>query len=313
MMPTRSVFAVLLLLFSFAGCTAFGPSFEPGNALHVHLKDASADGARQSYPVTVRIAPYTDGRDGVDSRQVGIATVRIMGFIGKELMLDREVASLVGDVMRQQLAQAGLQVADAEAKNAQFQLAGSIKALSVDVKDRDYLNIVIESTLTEVASGKVIWSGVVAEIRDRYAGVSGNNKEDVANYLHDGLQAVAAKTSESLLSVLMSARSDLFGLNPVAKPLQGVTVYSNSIPASVPPVAVPAPVTSKTGVLIVVSVPARARLYIDDVYYGLTPLRIDLAPGIYPVRLEMEGYKPFNEKVSVRNEDHTELEMKLRK
>lgn len=312
MMPTRSVFAVLLLLFSFAGCTAFGPSFDPGNALHVRLKDAPTDGARQSYPVTVRIAPYTDSRDGVDSRQVGIATVRIMGFIGKELKLDREVASLVGDVMRQQLAQTGLRVVGAEVKNAQFQLAGSIKALSVDVKDRDYLNIVIESTLTEVASGKVIWSGAVAEKRDRYAGATGNSKGDVANYLRDGLQTVATKTSESMLSVLMSAKPDLFGLNAAIKPVQGVTVYSGAMPAP-SPVQIAAPALGKLGTLLVGTVPPRARLYIDDVYYGLTPLRIDLAPGIYSVRMELEGYQSAAEKVSVRSEDHTELEMKLRK
>jgi Amt family ammonium transporter len=36
--------------------------------------------------------------------------------------------------------------------------------MTIDVKDRDYVNIAIESTLTEIVSGKVIWSGVVAFI-----------------------------------------------------------------------------------------------------------------------------------------------------
>ena len=204
-----------------------------------------------------------------------------------------------------------LQVLAPDAKNAQFQLTGSIKTLSVDFRGRDYLNIVIESTLTEVASGKLIWSGVVAEKKDRYAGSSGNGKQDVADFLRRGLQVVSTKTSESLLSVLMATRPDLFGLDAAVKPLPGVTVNSTAIPgASLP---FPAVAAVAKGTLLLNSIPARAKVYVDDVYYGLTPLRIELVPGVYPVRLELEGYQSIAEKVSVRSEDRTELEMKLRK
>lgn len=307
----RLVLAPLALVLALAGCA--GTPFEPGNELHIRLPDKPSPGAREEkYPVTVRVAPYTDGRSGVDPRQIGISTTRILGLVGTQLMLDREAASLVGEVIQKQLANTGLQVLADDAKNAQFQLTGSIKTLSVDVKERDYLNIVIESTLTEVASGKVIWSGIVAEKKDRYAGSSGNSRQDVADFLRHGLQAVSAKTSESMLSVLMATRPDLFGLNVAVKPVPGVTVHSSAIPAaSLPPATAPAAVAK--GVLLLNSIPARAKAYVDDVYHGLTPLRIELSPGIYPVRIELEGYQPVAEKVSVRSEDHTELEMKLRK
>ncbi len=309
----RFVLAPLVLIGTLAGCAGIGASFEPGNELHVNVPDKPSPGAREEkYPVTVRIAPYTDSRSGIDSRQVGILATRVMGMSGKQIMLDREVAKLVGEIMQKQLGDTGLQVLAPDAKNAQFQLTGSIKTLSVDIRERDYLNIVIESTLTEVASGKVIWSGMVAEKKDRYAGTSGNNKQDVADFLRHGLQVVSAKTGESLLSVLMATRPDLFGLNAAVKPVQGVTIHSTAMPAaSLPPATVPAAVAK--GTLLLNSIPNRAKAYVDEVYYGLTPLRIDLAPGIYPVRLELEGYQPIAEKVSVRSEDRTELEMKLRK
>lgn len=312
MMSVRLIAAVLA--FFLAGCTGLtGSPLDPGNVVHVRLQDKPLPGTReQKYPVTVRVAPYTDGRSGVDPRQIGISTTRIMGLTGKQILLDREVANLVGEVMQKQLGDTGLQVLAPDAKNAQFQLTGSIKTLSVDFRERDYLNIVIESTLTEVASGKVIWSGVVAEKNDRYAGSSGNGKQDVADFLRRGLRVVSAKTSESLLSVLMSARPDLFGLDAAVKPVSGVTVNSTAIAgASLPPPAAAAAVAK--GTLLLNSIPARAKVYVDDVYYGLTPLRIELVPGVYPVRLELEGYQSIAEKVSVRSDDHTELEMKLRK
>ncbi|MDP2761041.1 MAG: PEGA domain-containing protein [Sideroxyarcus sp.] len=311
MKSVRLVAAVLA--FSLSGCASLtGSPLDPSNMVHVRLQDKPSPGAReQKYPVTVRVAPYTDGRSGVDPRQIGISTTRILGLTGKQIMLDREVANLVGEVMQKQLGDTGLQVLASDAKNAQFQLTGSIKILSVDFRERDYLNIVIESTLTEVASGRVVWSGVVAEKNDRYAGSSGNGKQDVADFLRRGLQVISTKTSESLLSVLMSTSPDLFGLDAAVKPVPGVTVNSTAIPgASLPP---PAAAAAAKGTLLLDSTPPRARVYVDDVYFGLTPLRIELAPGIYPVRLELEGYQSVAEKVSVRSEDHTELEMKLRK
>lgn len=313
MLLFRFVLAPLMLIVGLAGCAGMGASFEPGNELHVTVPDKPSPGAREEkYPVTVRIAPYTDSRSGTDPRQVGMLATRVIGMSGKQIMLDREVAGLAGEIMQKQLGDSGLQVLAPDAKNAQFQLTGSIKTLNVDIRERDYLNIVIESTLTEVVSGKVIWSGMVAEKKDRFAGASGNSKQDVADFLRHGLQVVSAKTGESMLSVLMATRPDLFGLNALVKPVQGVMVHSTAMPApSLPPATAPA--AAVTGTLLLSSMPSRAKAYVDEVYYGLTPLRIELAPGIYPVRLELEGYQSIAEKVSVRSEDRTELEMKLRK
>lgn len=67
------------------------------------------------------------------------------------------------------------------------------------------------------------------------------------------------------------------------------------------------PADRKTGWLLVTTTPARAGVYVNDIYFGLTPIEIDLAPGIYTVRIEREGYKSVQQKVSVRGNVMTEL------
>lgn len=61
------------------------------------------------------------------------------------------------------------------------------------------------------------------------------------------------------------------------------------------------------------STPARTKVYIDQVYYGLSPLKVELPPGIVQVRLVLDGFRPVTEKVSVRKGDTTELEVSLEK
>jgi uncharacterized membrane protein len=43
----------------------------------------------------------------------------------------------------------------------------------------------------------------------------------------------------------------------------------------------------------------------------MSPLRLEMNPGIYAVEVKLEGYKTVSEKVSVRNGDKTEMELNL--
>jgi len=67
------------------------------------------------------------------------------------------------------------------------------------------------------------------------------------------------------------------------------------------------------GRLTVSTAPQRSKMYIDGVYYGLTPLSVDLAPGVYEVTLKQKGFRPVTEKVSIRQDGTTELEAELEK
>lgn len=309
-----------LLSVAVTGCTGlFGSIADPGNEIRVREDNKLSSNARQEkYPITIRLIGYTDTRQMGNPNLVGVSTARILGLTGREIISDRPVTEMVADSLRKHLGEAGMQVLTGDATESQFQLSGAVKELSIEVKNRDSVNIAIESTLTEVSSGKVIWSGVVVEKAERYAGVSGNSKKDVADYLRKELGIAMVKTSESILSVLMASRPELFNMAAGVKPVQGVTVYSNP-PVSAPMTAVSAvvPVTSQSepasgnGTLVLSSLPSRAKVYVDGVYFGLTPLHVETAAGVREVKVMLEGYQAASEKVSVRKGDSTELEVKL--
>lgn len=301
------LFSGILLGAMLAGCASVQ---KPGdNAIYVPMDEApSASARQQKYPVLVRLAAYEDARDVSDPHLVGVATTRVLGMTGKDIMLDSEVSKVVGASMKKRLSDDGLQFVEDD--RAQYQLGGVVKVLSVDIKARDYLNIAIESTLTEIASGRVVWSGVVTEKKERYAGVMGNSKGDIAALLKTGLGTISHKTSESILSVLMATRPELFGVAGVAKAAPGVTVYTG-IPVVAAPTAAQAKAVAATGILALSSEPDHVKIYVDDVYYGLTPLETEMPAGIYRLRFELDGYAKSGEKVSVRRGDRTELRVTL--
>jgi uncharacterized membrane protein len=70
-------------------------------------------------------------------------------------------------------------------------------------------------------------------------------------------------------------------------------------------------VSSTNGVLVVNTEPARAKVYLDGVYFGMSPLRAEATLGIHKVEVKLKGYKTASEKVSVRKGDSTELELTL--
>jgi hypothetical protein len=195
-----------------------------------------------------------------------------------------------------------------------YELSGVVKELTYNVKVRDEISISIETTLKEVSSGKILWSGVVKEQDNRFAGVSGNSKSDIANYLRYKLGLVTKKTYDAISAILIASRPDLFYVAPGTKPISGVTVLfaagaDQPAASAVPVVSVMAP--PKTGTLVLSTKPARAKVYLEGVYFGVTPLRAEVEAGIHNVSVKLNGYKTSAEKISVRKDETTELEMLL--
>lgn len=318
MLKVRSLIVFSLLSLGLAGCVNFlGSATEAGNELRIREDAKPGPNARtEKYQISVRMAGYVDGRQIDSPRRVGTSNARIMGLTGKDIMSDRDATEVVAESMKKRMGDAGLQVLAGDVASAEFQLTGTVKELSIDVKDRDYVNIAIESTLSEMASGKVIWSGLVVERAERYAGTSGNGKKDVADFLRWKLGVVSTKTTESIMSVLMATRPEMFNMVVGIKPVQGVTVYSNSAgsaASAVVPAMAPTEVLTENGSLAVTSSPSRAKVYVDGVYFGLTPLRAEFAAGIHEVSVKLDGYKTSIEKVSVRKGDNTEMGIKLQR
>ncbi len=65
------------------------------------------------------------------------------------------------------------------------------------------------------------------------------------------------------------------------------------------------------GILTIDSEPSGAKVYIDDVLKGKTPLEIEVEPGRHILRLELEGYKPIEKEISISAGDSLELSFGL--
>lgn len=288
---------------------------------------ANSSGPLIKYGATLRVNKYVDQRKLSDPRLLGTAEGRVKGVNGNQLLLDQEIANIVTVAIKKRFDTEGYQVLEgSSASNALFEVSGVVRELTLNVKNRDEISIALETTLTEVASGKVIWSGMVMEKNDRFAGVSGNSKDDVVAYMNKELGIVSNKTVEAISASLMASQPELFNLTPGTKPIPGVTVYvaptaPKPAPGAVPAYgepngAVPAPTytphaSDTAGLLLVNTNPPRAKVYLDGVYYGMSPLRLEMEPGVRAISVKLEGYKMVTEKISVRKGDNTEIELNL--
>jgi hypothetical protein len=297
-----------------------------GNEIRVaESQNANADAPKVNNLATIRIGVYVDSRNLTNPRKIGVAEARVIGLSGKDLVLDRDVSDVVVGSMRKHLQDAGFQIVEKDDPAALFELNGVIKELKYDVKSRDYVSIKLETTLQEVASAKVVWSGAVEQMNDRFAGVSGNSMNDIAKYLRQELGVVTGKTTEAVSTVLMATRPELFNLVPGTKVIPGVTVYTISGNASPVPTT-PTPKSPAVGMeqpggglpfedalLIVRTEPVGAKIYLDGVYYGVSPLHARTPLGIHKVEAKLKGFRTTSEKVALRKGDTTELEMELEK
>lgn len=279
--------------------------FDTDDTIHVELsKPLPKNTNTAKYAATIRMAGYVDARNGMAPQKIGISTQRVIGISGKELVLDRAVTDLVAAAIKKRFDDAGFPVVEGASGNALYELSGVLNELTYNVKEQDEISIALETTLKEVATGKIVWSGTVVEKpKGRFAGISGNGKGDIAHYMMQELGVVTQKTYDAISAILMATRPDLFNLTPGTKPIAGVTVLQTADGA-------PATVV-QNGMLILNTKPIRAKVYLDGIYYGLTPIRAEVATGIREVSVKLEGYKTATEKVSVRKGEATELELSL--
>jgi PEGA domain len=274
----------------------------------------------QQYAVNIQVLPYIDARNTSNARKVGTGAENLSGLSGldgTDIVLDKDVATLVNEAMSKGMRNAGFKVTG---KDAMFVLSGTIKELTYNVKAQDEISISVESTLKDAATGKVLWAGIVDEKKKHFPGVTGGSMGDVVEDLDKELGIVSKKTGDAISAVLMAQHPELFNILPGTKVIPGVTVLNapgaaSAVAPAMPAAAMPAtsaPVPAK-GKLVIGTVPQQAKVYVDDVYYGMSPLHLDMEPGIHSVAIELEGYRKVKQKVSVRKGDTTDLELKLKK
>lgn len=314
----RQVFQHPLAYLTFIACLGVSSDlyagwFDSSDTISVpEIKNSNSSVPAVKYSVTIHGTKFVDRRTGIPPRNIGISTARVVGIWGRNLVLDREVSELVTNAIRKRFDDSSFQFVDDG--SALYELTGVIKELTYDVKARDEIAISIESTLKEISTGKVIWSGVVVEKDSRFAGVGGNNKNDIAIFLQHKLGIVTKKTFDAISGSLMASRPDLFNIAPGTQPISGVTVLftpgaNQPAPSVIPVTSVIAP--PKTGMLILSTKPSHAKVYLEGVYFGLSPLHAEVEVGIHSLDVKLDGYKTASEKISVRKDDTTEMELVL--
>ena len=172
---------------------------------------------------------------------------------------------------------------------ADILIEGSVKAFSLDIGPKDTIEIEIETTAKDAKNGNILWSGAVTEKNERFAGTMGNSRKTVGKYI-----------SSSLAKVIKSTLTDI------------ASAIEKTMPKSIEPVKEEI-ILGSEGRLSLSSVPPKTQVFIDDVYYGLTPITTDLAPGIYTVNFKMEGFKKVAQKIAVRTGRVTEFAVVLEK
>ncbi|MDX8399246.1 MAG: PEGA domain-containing protein [Gallionellaceae bacterium] len=298
-----------LLVFICGGfsATAYASWFSSDNSIHV-VENSKPKAPTTMYKASIQVADYVDARTNMGPKKIGNTTEIVSGHYGKDLELNRKVTELVATAIKNRFIDAGFQLpADG---SALYEISGTIQKLSYNVGSRDEVSIAIETTLKEVATGNIIWSGLVKEADERFAGISGNSKKNIARYLKFKLGVVTKKTYAAISATLMSSRPDLFNLRQGTKVIAGVTQLH------VAKATTPAPVANDNtatlnGTLILSTTPTRAKVYLDGIYFGLSPLHAEVGVGIHEISVKAKGYKTGMEKVSIRKGDTTELEMTL--
>ena len=305
-----------LVLLGVAGCTSM-PSFGTTPAalqLDIASKLAPGQIVYPKSPIVLRWSEYTDARPTAPSRKIGDIQATVLDMHGTELVLEN-LARTVTAALVNQLSASGFQTVTEDGKaaagSADFEVSGVIREFSMNIGGRDEVSIVVETTVRDTRSGGVLWSGVVAEKADRFAGVSGNTRSSITRTLSGALAKVSAKTREVISASILQTYPDRFDQVATARDaIPGVTVLV------APPRRMSASQADRPGMtsqLAITTIPTRAKVYVADVYYGLSPLKLELAPGIYTINFKLDAFKTATEKVSVRKGETTVLEITLEK
>lgn len=214
----------------------------------------------------------------------------------RTLTLSEDVTAVARNAFAKELEKAGFVVVagDPALTNSDYVLSGAVKDFRLDVGPRDDISISVMTKLAEKSTGSVVWSDTVSEKRDDYIGIWGETKSHISKYISSVLSKVA-RTTIAGMEDKISAPTSATGETPAAEksPAGGAA--------------------QGTGKLTVATDPTRAEIYIEDVYYGLTPLTVDMKPGVYGVTARKKGFIDARKKVSVREGQTTELDMTLGK
>jgi len=296
-MRKNTLSASLLVFLSAAllyGCT--GPikvSYSPVSP----VSEEDSVGRARHRPVPILIKPFTDKRPGLteveDPKTIGGINATVSDIYGNRAILSRPPAAIVTEGFKKEFSASGYTVLSAgeEKDGAGIILAGEIRRFSLNIGPRDEIDIEVYTELRDRDTDTVIWSGGASEKGSRYAGVMGDSRSTISKYISAALSKVIRKTIKEAAPEIDKATApeeDKKEANEVRRPMD-------------------------TGRLLLTTAPPRVKVYLNGVYYGLTPLTVEINTGVYDLVLKKAGFMDFKEKVAVGKGRTTEMETAMKR
>ena len=285
----------------------------------------------------VVVEPLLDARRAPGPRYLGAIETTVYDMSSGELLLSKDASALATKALIRELRGVGFIVLEAgvlsdgvpeavvseagtangeeavegaraaPAPEPEYVIGGELKSLRLDIKTRDEVDIELYLKVEDARTGKLLWRGSSEVKGSRYVGVTGNTRGTISQYLVVSLGKAVVKALNDAASVL--------GWGQIGGPGGAGGEGAPGTPGAIRSeeagtMQQPPPFTGgNLGTLSIKTTPPRARLYIDDVYYGLSPIIVELQPDIYKVELRLKGHEGEIEKVSVRRGKTTELEV----
>lgn len=269
---------VLISIMGLASCA--GP-------LAVTYTPVKKDRLKLKEPLSIEVGDILDERAvakdaSANSRKIGSITVTVFDMDSGDLVLSEDVPGLVAKALEQELKSSGYTIKEGEGTEADFVVTGAVKDFRLDIGARDEIAIATGIKFSDKKSGRAVWTGEAREEGTRFAGVTGNSRKGISDYISFTL-------SKALRAALVEAGPELIKAKSGAAPRPG------------------------KGAFAVSSSPEGAKLYINGVYYGLTPSNIGMDEGVYELILKKEGYKDYGERFAIVEGRPTVLEAILEK
>ncbi len=235
-------------------------------------------------PVLIGIEKIIDAREVKgDKRNIGNVASPVADYYREDIVLADDVAHIVNEAFREELKSAGFLVAD-KSGEARFSLSAEVRQFKIDIGARDFVEIGLLVSIVDAHSGKVVLSEAYSEKAERFAGIAGNTRKSISGFI----SLTLSKAIERALRDA-SSRIDSFGGGAVEAAGAG----------------------EAKGRIVINTEPRRAEVYLDNVYFGLTPLSVEIKQGVYKITIKQRGFKETAIQVSIRRNDTTELEIRL--
>lgn len=253
-------------------------------------------------PNSVYIKPFIDKRNIENLHSIGKINEVVADISSNDLSLDKTLSTLVTDTLKKEFVRSGftLSINEGEDDSTDYIISGAIKKFEMNIGSRDTIDIEIDYRVVKLRNDKIIFNGSAKVSDDRFAGVTGNTRKSINKYLNNALYNVSRQVLESTGLVLEASIT-----SPKKSHKVNIEELSESRATNLPHQE------AGTGTLIISGTPVKTKVYIENVYYGLTPISINIESGVYDASFKKKGFESEKEKISIRSGADTVLEIDL--